>query len=180
MRQQWDLDLSAEPQGSQLPRRPQWEFICWAESQCLVGTSWAYLFNGAFPVLTTLLISSLRCVCVLGGGWLSTVDPFFWGASFSIEEVIIMHLITTVSSSGLPIIWDSMVWWHDNYYKIQSKGSSGVVSRIREGLLLVIQEMFLKTFISAAQEKENSVRRVAQLGNFHGKARAIKESLASG
>lgn len=55
-----------------------------------------------------------------------------------------------------------------------------MVSRVKEGLLLLIQGMFMKTFISAAQEKENSVSRVDQPGNFHGKAQTTKESLASG
>ena len=41
-----------------------------------------------------------------------------------------------------------------------------MVSRVREGLLLVIQGMFMKTFISAAQEKENGVSRVAQPGQL--------------
>lgn len=44
-----------------------------------------------------------------------------------------------------------------------------MASRVREGLLLVVQGMFMKTFISAAQEKETSVSRVVQPGSVHGK-----------
>lgn len=44
-----------------------------------------------------------------------------------------------------------------------------MASQVREGLLLVIQGMFMKTFISAAQEKENSVSRMVQPGSVHGK-----------
>lgn len=44
-----------------------------------------------------------------------------------------------------------------------------MASRVRGGLLLVIQGMFMKTFISAAQEKENGVGRVVQPGSVHGR-----------
>lgn len=36
---------------------------------------------------------------------------------------------------------------------------------------------FIETFISAAPEKENSISRVAQPGNFHGKVQPSKGAL---
>lgn len=51
-----------------------------------------------------------------------------------------------------------------------------MASRVRGGLLLVIQGMFMKTFISAAQEKENGVGRVVQPGSIHGERLASRDS----
>lgn len=55
-----------------------------------------------------------------------------------------------------------------------------MVSRVREGSLLVIRGMFTKTLITAAQEKENGVSRVAQPGGFHGKSGQSKRALPQG
>lgn len=55
-----------------------------------------------------------------------------------------------------------------------------MVGRVREGLLLVIWGMFMKTFISAAQEKENGGSRAAQPGSFPGKALQSKRALPQG
>lgn len=47
--------------------------------------------------------------------------------------------------------------------------------RVWEGLLLVIPGMFMKTFISAAQEEKQNQQSPTQPGNSHGKARTMEK-----
>lgn len=72
-----------------------------------------------------------------------------------------------------------MVGQDDNYYKTQNRGFRDGWQSLRR-FIIGYPGMFMETFISAAPGKENSVSRVAQPGNFHGKVRPSKGALPQG
>lgn len=106
--QLWDVDLSAEPWSPQLSRRPSWSSFAGLSHSLWLGQV-GHIFSIAGTSPGTIQ-RSLLCSFPQDEGCLGTVGPFFRGGPFSRGEVIVMYLITSVSSSGLPVIWGSLVW----------------------------------------------------------------------